>query len=96
MPEWNRPYYYYAMNSYALKKLQRFPKPFDVIVLVPKRADENDVRFEAHKFFFRCNLQSATIFSVGRFYLLHRRTLAKADQFEPESPFILQQGQPWN
>jgi hypothetical protein len=39
MPEWDRPHYDYSMNSYALKKLQRFPKPFEVIVLVPKRAD---------------------------------------------------------
>src|SRR5262245_59983422 len=39
LPEWNRSHYDYSTNSYALKKLQRVPKPFDVIVLVPIGAD---------------------------------------------------------
>src|SRR5262245_31082865 len=85
------------MNSNALKKLQRFPKPFDVTVLIPKRSDQNDVRFETDKFLLSCDLQSAAIVNLGRLYLTHRRTLAPpADQLEPESPFVLQQSQPWN
>ena len=63
-----------------------------MIVLVPKRADYDDVGFETDKVLFRRDLQSPAIFCLARFNVTHRRALFPTDFFEPKSPFVLQKG----